>query len=94
MKRNSWLSFAIVAGIAATWGVGHAGGLQITAQGIAAGGGTSASDGGCRRLVATLGEPVGGRSSGGAYTVIAGFQAGLGTSSRDSIFHDGFQECQ
>lgn len=66
---------------------------QGMAQGITAGGGTSASSGGCRRLVATLGEPVGGRSSGGAYTVIAGFQAGLGTSSRDSIFQDGFQEC-
>lgn len=80
--------------VAFAWGAAHAGALQITAQGIAPGGGRTESAGGCRRVEATFGEPAAGRSSGGAYAIIAGFQAGLAAGARDSIFHNGFQECQ
>ncbi len=83
-----------LAGVVLAWGAAHAGALQITAQGIAPGGGRIESAGGCRRLEATFGEPVAGRSSGGAYAIVAGFQAGLAAGARDSIFHNGFQECQ
>lgn len=75
-------------------GAASAGGPQITAHAMVAGGGSSASPGGCRRLEATFGEPVGGRSSGGAYSLTTGFQAGADTRSRDSIFRNGFQKCQ
>ena len=49
---------------------------------------------GCRRMQATFGESVNGRLAGGDFVVVAGFQARVGTYSRDSIFNDGFQECQ
>ena len=75
-------------------GAAYAGGMQITAHAMVTGGGNSASPGGCRRLEATFGEPVAGRSSSGAYTLTSGFQAGTGAHSRDSIFRNGFQECQ
>ncbi|WP_440223854.1 hypothetical protein ACQQ2N_01250 [Dokdonella sp. MW10] len=71
----------------------HAGGLQITAQGLASGGGTATSPGGCRRLEGTFGEPVVGRSSGGVFVLSGGYQAGPGAGRRDVIFHHGFQEC-
>lgn len=80
--------------VAVAWGAAHAGGLQITAQGIVSGGGSAESSGGCRRLDATFGEAVVGRASGGNFTVVAGFQAVVAGSARDSIFRNGFQGCQ
>lgn len=94
MSRYRAWSLALVAGAAVVSGTAYAGGLQIIAHALAPGGGSSASPGGCRRLEATFGEPVAGRSSGGAYTVVAGFQAGANVHGRDSIFRNGFQECQ
>lgn len=79
------------AGLAA--GVAGAGGFSITAHGLAPGGGTSVSSGGCRRLSATFGEPVAGRASGGTFVVTAGFQASATGVARDSLFNNGFEEC-
>ena len=94
MRRSEIMGIALLAGVAVAWGVAHAGGLQLTAQGIAPGGGSIESPGGCRRIDATFGEAVVGRSSGGTYAIVAGLQAGLAAGGRDSIFHNGFQECQ
>ncbi len=93
MKQRASVAFAIVAGIATSWGVVHAGGFQITAHGISPGGGRSASAGGCRQLEATFGEPANGRSAGGGYVLAAGFRERVATYRSDSIFNDGFQEC-
>ena len=77
-----------------TLGAVQAGGFQLTEHSVSAGGGDSATVDGCRRMQATFGEPVNGRLAGGDFVVVAGFQARVGTYSRDSIFNDGFQECQ
>lgn len=88
------IGVAAAIGAAMGWSLAQAGGLQVTAQVISSGGGSSESAGGCRRLEATLGEPVSGPSSGGPYTLVAGFQASISAGPRDSIFNDGFQECE
>jgi hypothetical protein len=94
MKLFDCVAIFLLACLATLCGVADAGSVQLTAQAIATGGGRSASPGGCRRLEATIGEPVAGRASGGSFVVIAGFQGRVGALPRDSIFHDGFQECQ
>ena len=66
---------------------------QISSHVIAAGGGTSHSAGGCRMLEGTLGQPAIGTSSGGGFTVQAGYWAGPGRQRRDSIFGAGFEGC-
>lgn len=66
---------------------------QISSHVIAAGGGVSRSPGGCRVLEGSLGQPVIGTASGGAYTVQAGYWAGPGSQRRDSIFSGDFEEC-
>ena len=91
MKHTALFGMAIVACMATSWGVVYAGGFQITAHSVSAGGGTSS--GGCRRLEATLGEPVNGSLVGGSFVIVAGFQAHIAAYERDSIFNDGFQEC-
>jgi len=91
MKHTALPGMAIVACMAISWGVVYAGGFQITAHSVSPGGG--ASSGGCRRLEATLGEPVNGSSAGSSFVVVAGFQARIAAYERDSIFNDGFQEC-
>lgn len=96
-EKMSWISrIGVSAAIAAAaaWGVAQAGSMQVTAQVISSGGGSSASAGACRRLHATLGEPVIGHSSGGSYSLVAGFQAGISAGPRDSVFNDGFEECK
>lgn len=65
----------------------------ITASVIASGGGRSQSPGACYALDATLGEPAGGRSTGGAFALATGYQAGAGGYRRDQLFRNGFQEC-
>ncbi len=60
---------------------------------ITAGGGRSQTPGGCRVVTGSLGEPAAGRSSGGAFTVSAGFWAGPGSADRDVLFTAGFEEC-
>lgn len=94
MKHYPGIGFAVAIAAAVAGGAAYAGGLQIVAHAIVPGGGNSASPGGCRRLEATFGEAVAGRASGGSYTVTAGFQANPSTHPRDSIFRNGFQECQ
>ena len=80
--------------LAALFGAGIAPAqIQIAAQAIAGGGGTIRSNGGCYVLESTLGEPAGGRASGGAFAVTAGFWAGPGSARRDTVFHNGFQGC-
>lgn len=87
-RAGGWVLVAGMALLAA-----DAGSQQITAHVIASGGGVSRSAGGCRVLEASLGEAVGGRSSGGGYTVTAGFLAATGGVRRDAIFNNGFQGC-
>jgi hypothetical protein len=65
----------------------------VTGSVIASGGGTSKSPGGCRVLESTLAEPVGGRTSGGAFAIDAGYWAGVGSRRRDKVFGTGFEEC-
>jgi hypothetical protein len=69
----------------------HAVAQTLTSSVIAAGGGTSASAGGCLKLNATLGQPAPGPSSGGTFALNAGYWAGRG--DRDSLFHQGFEVC-
>jgi hypothetical protein len=71
--------------------VGKAAAQIVTASVIASGGGTSASQGGCFRLDATLGQPTAGASAGGTFILDAGFLPGNG--DQDSIFNQGFEEC-
>lgn len=63
----------------------------LTAGVIAGGGGTAQSPGKCLRLDSTVGQPLTGLSSGGAFSVQAGFLPGNGNS--ESIFHSGFEVC-
>ncbi len=93
MKHITSVGLAILACSAMAWSAVHAGGFQIAAQTVSPGGGSAASAGGCRQLEATFGEAAGGRSSGGDFVVVAGFQAQMAAYGRDSIFNHGFQEC-
>lgn len=61
---------------------------------IAAGGGSSRSEGGCYALRATIGEAAVGRSSGGGFTTLAGFWGGAAGRHADPVFHDSFEECR
>jgi len=67
---------------------------QVVANVIAGGGGVSHSAGGCRTLEGSVGEPVVGVSSGAGFSVHAGYWAGAGGAHRDSLFRNGFEECQ
>ena len=78
---------ALILGASAT----HAGSPTISDSIIAGGGGSSNSPGKCFKLDATLGQPMAGYSSGGAFAINVGFLAGRG--DRESIFHYGFEEC-
>lgn len=66
---------------------------QISSHVIASGGGTSRSAGGCRVLEGTMGQAVIGTTSGGAFSLRAGYWAGPGSQRRDSIFSGDFEEC-
>lgn len=66
---------------------------QISSHLIASGGGVSRSPGGCRVLEGSLGQPALGTSSGGAFTVRAGYWAGPGSQRRDRVFSAGFEGC-
>ena len=46
----------------------------------------------CSRLIATLGEPVAGVTSGGSFVLEAGFLATT-QDARDTLFFDGFEGC-
>ncbi len=61
---------------------------------IAGGGGTSRSAGGCLILDGTMGEPVTGQTSGGNFSLAAGFWASVGADKRDTLFNSGFEGCQ
>ena len=94
MRRATLFCIATLSCMTVSLGVVQAGGFQLTEHSVSAGGGDSATVDGCRRMQATFGESVNGRLAGGDFVVVAGFQARVGTYSRDSIFNDGFQECQ
>ena len=72
----------------------HGGGLAINASLIAAGGGRSESSGGCLAVDASIGQDTVGRSQGGPFSVSAGFRLALVGRPADSLFNNGFQECQ
>jgi hypothetical protein len=67
---------------------------QVVSHVIAGGGGVSHSAGGCRTLEGSIGEAAAGESSGGPFSVHAGYWAGPGGGRRDSLFRNGFEECQ
>lgn len=67
--------------------------LSLDAGVMVGGGGISRSAGGCLRLGGTLGEPVSGVSSGGTFTLSAGFSAHSQADSRDGLFNSGFEDC-
>lgn len=58
---------------------------------IAAGGVTRAKNA-CFELASTIGQPIGGRSEGGVYTLDAGFLARR--IETDSLFRSSFEACQ
>lgn len=66
---------------------------QISSHLIASGGGKSISPGGCRILEGSIGQPVIGTSSGGQFTIQAGYWASAGNQGRDSVFSGSFEEC-
>jgi hypothetical protein len=68
--------------------------LSLDGSILGGGGGRSESAGGCLVLDGTLGEPVTGTASGGAFALRAGFTARIDTSARDRLFNTGFEECQ
>jgi len=47
----------------------------------------------CFHLTGSIGQPAPGYSSGGGFSVNAGFQAAAPTKNRDEIFFNGFEEC-
>lgn len=61
---------------------------------IVAGGGISASAGGCLSVSATLGQDTLGSSTGGDYSLSAGLWPGSADQRTDALFHHGFEECQ
>lgn len=48
----------------------------------------------CSRLFATIGEPVAGFSSGGAFALGTGFQTIAAAGPSDTLFFDGFEGCK
>jgi hypothetical protein len=48
----------------------------------------------CSRMIAAIGQPVSGYSSGGGFGLSAGFIATVPASSGDAIFFDGFEGCK
>jgi hypothetical protein len=67
---------------------------QVVSHVIAGGGGVSHSAGGCRTLEGSIGETAAGVSTGAAFSLHAGYWAGPGSAQRDSLFRNGFEECQ
>jgi hypothetical protein len=54
--------------------------------------GAPVSGNSCSRLSATLGEPAAGFSSGGGFSLSAGFQSMF--AAGDNLFFDGFEGCR
>jgi hypothetical protein len=48
----------------------------------------------CSRLLATIGQPAPGFSSGGGFTLNAGFRSIVPAGDGDTIFFDGTEECR
>jgi hypothetical protein len=47
----------------------------------------------CSRLQASIGETASGYSTGGGFSLVAGFQAIAAAGKADTLFFDGFQGC-
>jgi hypothetical protein len=60
---------------------------------IASGGGTARSADDCYRLDDSFGEAVNGAAQGSEFELRTGYWASFGARGRDSVFHNGFQEC-
>jgi len=50
-------------------------------------------DNSCSRLTATIGQPAPGFATGGGFTLLVGFQAGLPRGAGDTIFFSGLEDC-
>ncbi len=97
-RPGRWLlsiAFAAACGIAPTQASNDAGDGEVPfriSQRVLAGGGVSHASSACFDLAATIAEPIVGRSSGGAFVLVAGF---LGEAeARGSIFRSSFEDCQ
>jgi hypothetical protein len=64
----------------------------LISQHVIAGGGVSHAASPCFDLTGTIGQPVAGRTQGGAFTLDAGFWTN--SVSTDSIFRNSFEACQ
>jgi hypothetical protein len=64
----------------------------LISQHVIAGGGVDRARSPCFDLAGTIGQPVVGRTQGGAFTLDAGFWGA--PISTDSIFRTGFEACQ
>ena len=64
----------------------------IEASHITAGGGHSSSAGGCLAVDASIGQDTLGQSTGGSFSIRAGFWPAIAKPS-DFLFNNGFQEC-
>lgn len=64
----------------------------LISQHVIAGGGVAHASSPCFDLAGTIGQPVAGRTQGGAFALDAGFWGA--TASTDSIFRNSFEACQ
>ena len=90
-RRRLALCAGLVLVLAAT---AQAADFAIEASLIAGGGGHSRSAGGCLAVDASIGQHTVGESTGGAFSVRAGFWPALADRPTDSLFHNAFEECQ
>ena len=66
--------------------------FAIEASHVTAGGGRSTSAGGCLAVDASIGQDTLGQSTGGAFSIRAGFWPAVAKRS-DSLFNNAFEEC-
>ena len=70
----------------------NAAGFIVEGSVITPGGGRSFSAGGCLAVDASIGQNIVGVSTGGSFSVRAGFWPAV-TKRPDRMFNNGFQEC-
>lgn len=86
--RKYWPAAAALACLAVA---SHAAAPIVANSVIAGGASSSTSPGKCLKLDATVGQHAAGHSSGGVFTIDAGFLPGR--RDNDPIFHYGFEVC-
>ena len=90
---STFRQLALTAGVAlVVVATANAAGFAIEGSVITTGGGRSFSAGGCLAVDASIGQNAVGVSTGGAFSVRAGYWPAV-TKRPDRMFNNGFQEC-